>query len=61
MQHFYKFFGKFITGPYWNAYPMTYLIANYGKNLDCLGIISNKAKQHRASGQNENNKKKIAL
>ena len=20
---FYKFFGKFITGPYWNAYPMT--------------------------------------
>ena len=23
MQHFHKFFGKFITGPYWNAYPMT--------------------------------------
>ena len=23
MQHLRKFFGKFITGPYWNAYLMT--------------------------------------
>ena len=23
MQQIHKFFGKFITGPYWNAYPMT--------------------------------------
>ena len=22
-QQFHKFFGKFITGPYWNVYPMT--------------------------------------
>ena len=28
-QQFHKFFGKFITGPYWNAYPMTLKI------LDC--------------------------
>ena len=23
MQHFDEFFGNFITGPYWNVYPMT--------------------------------------
>ena len=25
LQHFHKFFGKFITVPYWNAYPMTWI------------------------------------
>ena len=29
MQHFHKFFGKFITGPYWNAYPMTLKILDH--------------------------------
>ena len=41
MQHFHKFFGKFITGPYWNAYPMTFKSWDYlNPLLGCFGFCN---------------------
>ena len=33
MQYFHKFFGKFITGPYWNAYPMSLKILDHKSEI----------------------------
>ena len=50
MQHFHKFFGKFITGPYWNAYPMTLKILDHKSETPNLSFNYQKLHLRRRVG-----------